>query len=277
MKRIFLLLTIPLFLAMAVSASSTEADVVPHADPVDEMVIVGNDTVSMIIPEKNIGRFDRGLFNYLFIPKGQWAFGLTASYGEFNSDDVQILSVIKDFDFGGKMYSIKPSVAYFIRNNQSIGMKLNYSRGTANLDNFVLDFDEDLNFEIKDVSYYTQSYSASIFYRNYIGLGTMKRFGIFNEVDLSFGSGSARFKRYYNDELRDTRTTTTEARLNFSPGVTVFIMDNVSFNISFGIFGLYLKNEKQKTNEVEEGSRLSSGANFKFNVFNINFGLGVHI
>ena len=105
----------------------------------------------------------------------------------------------------------------------------------------------------------------------------MKRFGIFNEVDLSFGSGSARFKRYYNEELRDTRTITTEARLSFSPGVTVFIMDNVSFNVSFGVFGLYLKNEKQKTNEVEEGSRLSSGANFKFNVFNINFGLGVHI
>lgn len=272
-----MLLTTFLFLAMAVSASSTDSDAVRLTDPVDEMVIVGNDTVSMIIPDKNIGRFNRGLFNYLFIPKGQWAFGLTASYGEFNSDDVQILSVIKDFDFGGKMYSIKPSVAYFIRNNQSIGMKLNYSRGTANLDNFVLDFDEDLNFEIKDVSYYTQSYSASIFYRNYIGLGTMKRFGIFNEVDLSFGSGSARFKRYYSGELRDTRTTTTEARLNFSPGVTVFIMDNVSFNISFGIFGLYLKNEKQKTNDVEEGSRLSSGANFKFNVFNINFGLGVHI
>lgn len=243
----------------------------------DELVIVGNDTVSMIIPEKNYGRFDRGLYNYLFIPKGEWAFGLTASYGEFNSDDVQILSAIKDFDFNGKIYSIKPSVAYFVRNNQSIGMKLSYSRGMADLANLSVDFDEDLEFDIKDVSYYTQSYSASVFYRNYIGLGTMKRFGIFNEVDLSFGSGSARFKRYYNEELRDTRTITTEARLSFSPGVTVFIMDNVSFNVSFGVFGLYLKNEKQKTNEVEEGSRLSSGANFKFNVFNINFGLGVHI
>ena len=48
----------------------------------DTKVIVGNDTVSMIIPEKNFGRYDRGLKNYLFIPKGEWAFGLTASMGD---------------------------------------------------------------------------------------------------------------------------------------------------------------------------------------------------
>lgn len=245
--------------------------------PVDERVIVGSDTVSIIIPERNFGRYDRGLFNYLFIPKGQWAFGLTASYGEFNADDVQILSLLKDFDFKGKMYSIKPSVAYFVRNNQSVGMKLTYTRGIADLGKLSLDIDEDLSFTISDVSYYSQTYSASIFYRNYIGLGTAKRFGIFNEVDLAFGSGSQRFKRYYNGELRDTRTTSAEGRLSFSPGLTVFIMDYASFNVSFGVFGLYFKNEKQRTNDIEEGSRFSSGANFKINLFNINFGIGIHI
>ncbi len=85
----------------------------------DERVIVGEDTVSIIIPQRNFGRYDRGLFNFLFIPKGQWAFGLTASYGEFSTDDVQILSFLKDFDFKGKLYSIKPSVSYFIGNEQS--------------------------------------------------------------------------------------------------------------------------------------------------------------
>lgn len=243
----------------------------------DEKVIVGGDTVSVILPEKNYGRYDRGLFNYLYIPKGQWAFGLTASYGEFDADDVQLLSVLKDFDFKGKIYSIKPSISYFIRNNQSIGLKFSYTRGTADLSGMTVDFEDDLNFSLKDVSYYTQSYTASIFYRNYIGLSNMKRFAVFNDVDLSFGSGSSRFKRYYNNELRDTRTTVTEASLNFSPGLCVFIMDYVSFNISFGVFGVHFRNEEQKTNDVEEGSRFTSGANFKFNIFNINFGIGVHI
>ncbi len=77
--------------------------------------------------------------------------------------------------------------------------------------------------------------------------------------------------------MRDTHTNSTTASLNFSPGLCVFIMDNVSFNVSFGVFGINMKNEKQKTNGIDEGSRFSSGANFRFNIFNINFGLGIHI
>lgn len=246
-------------------------------NPADEKVIVGEDTVSIIIPERNFGRYDRGLFNYLYIPKGRWAFGLTASYGEFNSEDVQILSVLSDFDFKGKMYSIKPSVSYFFRNNQSIGFVLDYTHGEANLGSLSVDIDDDLSFSIHDVSYYSQSYSMSVAYRNYVGLGREKRFAVFNEVALAFGSGSSRFKRYYNDELRDTRTTTTKASINFSPGLCVFFQDNVAFNVSFGVFGIKFEKQRQSTNGQDEGSRFSSGANFRFNIFNINFGLAVVI
>ena len=33
-----------------------------------ERVIVGNDTVPIVLPARNYGRYDRGLFNFLFIP-----------------------------------------------------------------------------------------------------------------------------------------------------------------------------------------------------------------
>lgn len=243
----------------------------------DDRVIIGNDTVSMIIPERNFGRYDRGLFNFLFIPKGQWAFGLTASYGELNTDDVQILSLIKDVDFKGHTYSVNPTISYFIRNNQSLGLRFTYTNGDARLGSLAMDFDEDLNFSIRDVSYSSQSYGVSFFYRNYIGLSAMKRFGIFNEVEIGASSGSSRFMRIYNDQPRDTRTVTTTASLNFSPGLCMFIMDYVSFNVSFGVFGLHMKHERQTTDGREEGSRTTSGANFRFNLFNIKFGIGVHI
>lgn len=247
------------------------------AEMLDEKVIVGSDTVSIIIPERNFGRYDRGLYNYLFIPKGQWSFGLSASYGELNTDDVQVLNMLKDVDFKGKIYSIHPTIGYFIRNNQSVGIKMTYSRGTADLANLAVDFDDDINFKLKDVSYYTESYVIGGFYRNYVGLGRDKRFGVFNEVDLSFQSGSSRFKRLYNDEPKNTRTTVTQVSLNFSPGVAVFIQDNVAFNVSFGVFGVKWRKEHQLTNGVDEGTRFSSGANFRFNIFNINFGLMVVI
>ena len=217
------------------------------------------------------------MYAYLFIPKGKWGFGLTASYGELNTEDVGILSLIKDIDVKGKMYSVKPYLSYFIRSNQSVGLRFNYSRGTADLNNLALDFDEDLSFAIHDISYYTQSFAVAAFYRNYVGIGNSGRFAIFNEIDLSFGSGSSRFKRLYNDKPRDTRTYITEASLNFSPGVCVFMQDNVAFSVSFRVFGLKLRNEHQLTDGVDEGKRFTSGANFRFNIFNISFGLMVVI
>ena len=241
------------------------------------MVVVGNDTVNVIIPERNLGRFDRGLFNYIFIPRNKWGFGITASYGELNTYDVQVLSILKDVDFNGKMYSIRPYLSYFIRNNQSVGLKFNYNRGIADLGRLAVDFDDDLNFTLRDVSYYQQSFGIGAFYRNYVGLDHNGRFSIFNEVELGFSSGSSRFRRLYNSEPRDTRTTSTEVSLNFSPGVCVFIQEYVSFNVSFGVFGLKMRNEKQLTNGIDEGSRFTSGANFRFNIFNINFGLMVVI
>jgi hypothetical protein len=247
-------------------------------DPLlSERVIVGGDTVGVIIPQTNYGRYDRGLYNFLFIPKGQWSFGLMASYGEFNTNDVQLLSVIDDLDMKIKAYSLKPSIAYFFRNNQSIGVRFNYTRQELDLGGLSVDFSDDINFAISDVSYYSTTYTSAITYRNYVGLSTERRFGVFNEVELAFGGGSSRFKRYYDSEIRDTRTNIMSASLNFSPGVCVFIMDNVCFNVSFGVFGLNFKHERQTTNGIDEGSRFASGANFKFNIFNINFGIGVCI
>lgn len=243
----------------------------------DEKVIVGNDTVSIIMPEHNFGRYDRGLYNYLFIPRGKWAFGITASYGELTTDDSRVLDILTNCDFKGKIYSVSPTVSYFVRNNQSVGLKFTYSRGVADLANLSVDIDDDLNFSIHDVSYYSESFVVGTFYRNYVGLGRDKRFGVFNEVDLSFQSGSSRFKRLINDEPRDTKTTITQGSLNFSPGVAVFIQNNVAFNVSFGVFGLKFRKEHQITNNIDEGSRFSSGANFKFNIFNIKFGLLVVI
>lgn len=279
------LILVVLLAASATAQSQSRKRILPNVaadslrirELMNERVIAGDDTIGIILPQHNYGRYDRGLYNFLFIPKGQWAFGLTASYGSFDSKDVEILNALTDFDFNGKKYAIRPTVSYFIRHNQSIGIKLDYTKGDATLGSLGVDIDDDLNFSLHDIGYTSQMYNIGIFYRNYVGLGTEKRFAIFNEVDLSFGSGTSRFQRYYSGDLRDTRTNTTKVSLNFSPGLCVFLTDNLSFNVSFGVFGIHMTNEKQTTNDTEEGSRFSSGANFRFNLFNINLGIGVHI
>ena len=242
-----------------------------------EKVVVNGDTVPMIIRQKNLGRYDRGLFNFLFIPKGQWQFALTASYGEFSSSDLRVFDLLSDVDVSGHIFSIKPTISYFIRNNISVGLRINYTRAKAGLGSLSLDFSDDMSFDLSDIGYNNEEYSAAITCAQYIGMARSSRFGIFNEVELSFASGNGNFRRPYNGERKNTHSTYMQARLSFSPGVCVFIMKNVSFNVSFGIFGYYMRNEKQTVNGEEMGNRFTSGANFKFNIFNINFGIVVHI
>lgn len=264
-----------------------KSEVVPVVPaPENDLVIVNGDTVSQVLKDRNLGRYDRGLSNYLFIPKGAWQLGITASYGKFSTEDLQMLDLVSDLDLGITAFSIKPYISYFIRHNLSVGMRFGYSNSKANIESLDVDFDEDLNFSLRDVYYNNESYTAALFVRQYYGLGRQGRFGIFNEMELAFSSGTADFHRSYDGRPKSTHGTYMDARLNFSPGLCVFIMENVSFNISLGVFGYYMRNEKQRTTmdnaedaelyPDETGSRFTSGANFRFNIFNINFGLGIH-
>lgn len=257
------------------TAASALADNKPAVD--EDLVIVGGDTISIYLPSRNLSRYDRGLKSFLFVPKGQWEFGLTASWGEFNTNDIELLQILSDLSFSGNKYAIRPSISYFFRHNQSVGMKIVYSQANASLNGLGIDIDDDMNFHLSNVKYSSTTYSGAICYRNYVGLDRKGRFAVFNEADLSFTSGSSDFTRLYNDEPRRTHTRINELSLNFSPGVCVYIMENVNFNLSFGVFGLKFKREHQSTNGIDEGTHTSSGANFRLNIFNLNFGIGVNI
>lgn len=242
-----------------------------------EKVIFRGDTIPMVLPSRNLGRYSRGLFNFLFIPKGTWHIALTASYGEFSTSDLQMLDLVSDVDLSAKAFSIKPQISYFIRNNLAVGVRMSYTRTAADIDNFKLDIDDDMNFNLHDIKYRKESYTAAVFLQQYTGIGRRGRFGVYNEVELAFSSGNGDFIRPYNGVLRSTHSTDMEARLTFSPGVCIFVLENVSFNVSFGVFGFYLRNEKQSVDGEWLGNRFSSGANFKINLFNLAFGIGLHI
>ena len=240
-------------------------------------MIVGKDTVSIILPERNYGRYDRGLYNFLFIPKGQWEIGLTASYGEFDISDYQVLDLLSDIDMKLKGYSVNPEVSYFFKHNQSLGLRFYLTKYEGGIGSLKADIDEDMNFNLSGVNYLSTTYSMSAFYRHYLGLGKSGRFGIFNEVAFKLGGGDSFFTRNYDSVPKVTKTNIFQFGLDFSPGLCVYVQEYVSFNVSFGVFGLNMRKERQWTDGVEDGSRFTSGANFRFNLFNIKFGMGIHI
>lgn len=243
---------------------------------VDELVTYKGDTIPMVLKSLKIGRQDRGLFNFLFIPKGMWSIGLTASYGKFSTSDLELFDVLTDVDLSVRAFSVKPYVSYAFTNNMTAGLRLQYSNMLGSVNHLNLDIDEDMNFALHDIVYRSESYSAALLLTQYIGLTRKGRFGVFNEAQLSFASGTSDFNRPYDGQMKMTHSRDFEVGLTYSPGLCVFLMPNVSANLSFGVFGLQLRKTKQWENGEEAGSRLTSGANFRFNIFNISFGLAAH-
>jgi len=188
-----------------------------------------------------------------------------------------VLSYITDLDFNATTYSFNPYISYFYKHNKCVGLRFGFSRTDFSLDSFNVDFDDDINFNIHDVKYRSSKMSLELFRRNYIGLDNSRRFAVFNEVALKYGSGSGTFQRLFNDTPKITETTSNELRLDFSPGLCVFIQEKVAFNVSFGIFGWYWRRDSQVTDGNEEGSRSSSGANFKINLLNLKLGVAVFL
>ncbi len=266
-------------------ASNVETILRGHSRVVDddmnldlsEKVILRGDTIPIVLKQRNLGRFDRGLSSLLYIPRGEWTFGLTASYGEFSTENLEIFDLLSDIDIKANAFSVSPYIAYFIKNNLSVGVRLKYYNAMGNINSFAVDITDDMNFTLHDIMYKAESYTAAFFLSQYVGLSRHGRFGLYNEVELAFASGSSDFQRPFAGNLRTTRTNWMEAQLNFSPGVQAFIMKNVSFHVSFGVFGFNLRKDTQIEEGVETGSRFNSGANFRFNIFNINFGIGIHI
>ena len=229
---------------------------------------------SEIIYTKPVGRFDRGIINYRFIPKKKWVGGLTFSYINYDGEDSRMLfSLIKDFDCNFRTLSVKPFIGYAFKDNIVIGLKTGYNHTVADLGNISLSIDDDLSFDLKDIRYSEDSYSIALFHRSYVGLDKGKRFGFFNESSLSYTNGSSTFTRGRDETLKRTETTIHEIHLGLNPGVAVFIMENVCAEMSFGVVGFKYRIEKQKNNEGEVGKRNTSGADFKINLFNINIGI----
>lgn len=243
----------------------------------DELTYWRGDSIPMALHTKRLGRFDRKLYNWLIYPKGRWQMSMTASYGELSTDDSEFLSLIDDVDINAKSYSVRPAVGYFLRSNMCLGLRFAYSRGEATVNSFNVDIDDDLNFNLHDINFISEKYSAAIFLQQYFGLSRRGRFAVYNEAELAIGSGNKYFTRPFGGEIRQTRSKTRSVALNYSPGVSILIMKNAAFNLSFGVFGFHLTDEKQWENGEESGSRLTSGINFRFNIFNINFGVSIMI
>ena len=224
-------------------------------------------------------RQERGLTDThnLFVPKGQWIFGGTASYSTHTNKGYQFL-VIEGINSKGYTFRVSPMIAYAFRDNMALGGRFIYSRTLLKLDNAELHFGNEetgTNIVARDFYSLKQTYSAAAIWRQYIPLGRNKRFALFNEMSLAAGGTQARFAN--DSPVKGTYETGYTLSLGISPGIVAFATNNMAVEVNVGVMGISYTHAKQVHNQVTVGKRNTSMMNFKVNIFSIGLGMAFYL
>ena len=65
-------------------------------------------------------------------------------------------------------------------------------------------------------------------------------------------------------------------QIGMAPGLTAFITNFAAVEVSVGVLGFNMKWTDQTTDQIDKGSRRSSSANFKIDLFSINLGMNFY-
>lgn len=229
---------------------------------------------------KILGRkvFDRGIQNQTFIPKGQWMLGSTVSYSEHEDNNFSFLGLLQDIESIGYTFKVSPFFGYFIKDNVAVGGRFSYKRSYTDLGNISLDLGDDMNFDVSDVKYLEHEIAATGFIRTYMPIGKSKVFGLFNEARITYGysQGKNTSGIMNTEDYTGTYQTVNKLQIGMCPGLTAFITNFAAVEVSVDVLGFDIKWTEQVTNQVETGSRRSSSANFKIDLFSINLGINFY-
>ena len=263
----------------AIRSDSEVPDVPERATRPNTRAFALDDEVAPLPLSDEERRRQRGLTDVrtVFVPKGQWTFGGTASYSTHTNDSYQFL-IIEGIGSEGYNFRISPMIAYALSNNMAVGGRFIYSRTLLKLDGANLKFGDDetgTDIRIKDFYALRSSYQAAAIWRQFIPLGQNKRFALFNEMSLTGGGVQAKFA---NDApVKGTYERGYTFSLGVSPGIVAFATNNMAIEVNVGVMGISYSRTKQIHNQVTVGHRSSSMMNFKVNIFSIGLGMAFYL
>ena len=126
-------------------------------------------------------RIDRNIDLSKFVYKGEFMVGLNASYGNLKSVDSDIMLLFDNINVGLKSTTIRPFLAYSFCDNHAIGVRFGYEnlRGEVGSLDLNLGLIADMeNMGLSNLHLSNESFSWSLFHRNYIGLDRRGTVGV---------------------------------------------------------------------------------------------------
>ena len=272
MNRYILLTIVAAFTLSVAHAEQSVAEVA--ASKADTTV-----TKTSFLPTSR--RIDRQIDRNKFVFKGEVMLGLTASHGRLNVEDSDLMLLLDNIDLGLNSTTVKPFLAYAYRDNRAVGMRFGYEYLRGDLGNVALNLGSaaDISFALGGVGLKNENYAWSIFHRNYIGLDRRGIIGAILESEVLVKTGSTSI---FTTDAEGLPTSSTSrnfaAKINFNPGLAVYVFPEVCVTVTVGIGGLYYNNVRimDEADRVV-GRRDRTGLQFKFNIADIQIGVVAHL
>lgn len=221
--------------------------------------------------------FDRGMKEKpVFVPKNQWIAGVSVSYATESYDNYQFL-VLENLNGSGYSFKVSPMCMFSFANDLAAGGRFTYSRSLLKLDDLSVVLASDVNYNTEDLYSLSHSYGFTCLFRNYIPLGGSKRFGLFNEVQLTFSGGQSKLASGAGKELSGTYSTNFDLGIGVTPGLVMFLNNYSAIEVNVGVLGFNYHNTKMVTDQIYVANMKRHSANFKINLFSITFGTVFYI
>lgn len=220
--------------------------------------------------------FKRDIKSTVFVPKGQWVTGLSFNYSQSTQNDYQFLIVE---DLSGDTYSFKitPMVCYIFKDDMGVGGKFGYSRNLTKLESANVVFDSETNFNMNNLYSLSHNYYGMAIFRNYFSLGSSKRFGFFNEMQLQIGGGQSKLMQGKGTEIVGAYESNFSVDVGLAPGMIMFLNNYTALEVNIGVLGFSYTKTKQLNNQIYESNRDSKSANFRINLFSVAFGVAFYL
>ncbi len=170
------------------------------------------------------------------------------------------------------------SVGHFIGNNIAVGAKFGYSFSDVRLRMSADILDIIISAKTYETNNISRSYTGSFFLKNYIPLDAAQRFFLVSETSLQYSNTNSLSRNLFDEGVKIHKTLREKHSIGvgISPGFMYFMTRGFAFEFAMNPVIAYWERVKTVNNEVEKGSTLNYGLNFKFMPFNIQFGFAYY-
>ena len=198
------------------------------------------------------------------------------SYSQSDFENYQFL-IVENLNGDTYTSKVSPMVMFCFKDNLAAGGRLSYSRSRTRLDGASLVLGADTSYDVDNLYSISHNYHGTAMFRNYISLGKSMRFGFFNEVDLSLGGGQSKLVNGTGDELTGTYERNFNLNIGLTPGVIMFLSNYSALEVSIGVLGFNYTHTHSISDQIYHAERNRKSANFRINLFSVQFGVAFYI